>query len=143
MTSIFLDEELNTNIKIVKDVLEMITPEFLNNEQNIDAINNLHNILIVKKKEINGLRDINPTPIDIEYIDMYSDAVGDKIILVENRIQELQNVDAAVANAEVVENEAEIGGKRRGRRTRTRMTKRRKNKSSKTRRRNKSNKRRR
>lgn len=131
MTSIFLNEGLNTNIKIIKDVLEMITPEFLNAEENIDSINNLYNILIEKKKEINSLRDINPTPSDITYIEMYSDAVGDKIILLENRIQELQNVDAAAAAA------VEIGGKRRrnkGSRRRNKNSKRR-NKGSKRRRR--------
>ena len=117
MTSIFLNPILNESILVLKNILNMITPEFLNTEENIDSINNLYNVLIEKKKEINSLRDINPTPSDITYIEMYSDAVGDKIILLENRIQELQNVDAAV----------EIGG----RRTRNKSSRRRRNKNSK------------
>ena len=115
MTSIFLNEELNTNIKIVKNLINVITPEYLGAEQNIGALNYLLDILIEKKRDINNLRTLNTIPSDITDIDAYSDAFGDKIILVENRIQALQNVDASV----------EVGGRRR------RMTKRRRNKGSK------------
>lgn len=94
MTSIFLDEELNTLIKELKASLILMTPESLNDIQNIDVLNTILNNLIQRKKEINDLRDINSTPSDITYIEMYSDEIGDKIILVENRIQELQNETA-------------------------------------------------
>ena len=130
MSSIFLDEKRNTRIEGLKHSLNLMTPESVNAIQNINTLNDVHRQLITRKKEINDLRNLDTIPSDITYIEMYSDAVGDKIILVENRIQELQNIDAV----------AEIGGKRR---RRTRRTKRRRNKSSKTRRRNKGSKRRR
>ena len=122
MTSIFLNEELNENIIQLKDSLNLMTPESLNDIENINILNEVHSNLIERKKEINSLRDLNPIPSDIIDIDMYSDAIGDKIILVENRIQELQNENA--------------GGKRRKtrrRKTRRRKTKRRKTKGSKRR----------
>ena len=64
------------------------------------------------------MRTLNTIPSDIIDIDAYSDAIGDKIILLEHRIQELQNENA--------------GGKRM-KRTRRRRTRRRRNKSSKRR----------
>ena len=118
MTSIFSIQLLNEQILELKNLLNVITPEFLGAHQDVVALNNLHRVLIEKKKDINGLRNTTTLPSDLTDIEMYSDAFGDKIILVENRIQALQNVDAA-ANVEV-------GGRRRRRRT-----KRRRNKGSK------------
>ena len=119
MTSIFSIPPLDTKIVDFKNLLNLVTPEIVNSEPDIDEITNLYNILIERKKDINSLRNLNPIPSDITNIEMYSDAVGEKIILLENRIQALQNVDAAAP--------VEIGGRRR-RRIRT---KRRRNKSSK------------
>jgi|688.fasta_scaffold659091_1 hypothetical protein len=122
MTSIFLDEEINENIRELKHSLNLMTPESINVIQNIHVLNTVHSNLIERKKEINSLRDLNPISSDIIDIDAYSDAIGDKIILVENRIQELQNENA--------------GGKRRKtrrRKTRRRKTRRRKTKGSKRR----------
>lgn len=116
MTSIFSVPPYDTEIVDFKNLLNLLTPELVNSEPNIDAINNLRNILIEKKKDVNSLRTLNPIPSDITNIEMYSDAVGEKIILLENRIQALQNVDAAAP--------VEIGGRRR-------RTKRRRNKRSK------------
>jgi len=118
MTSIFSVPPLDTEIVDFKNLLNLVTPEIVNSEPDIDEITNLHNILIERKKDINSLRNLNPIPSDITNIEMYSDAVGEKIILLENRIQALQNVDAAPV---------EIGGRRR----RRRRTKRRRNKRSK------------
>jgi len=120
MTSIFLNQVLTEQILVLKNLLNEITPEFLDAEENIDTLNKLLNNLIEKKKDINNLRTLNTIPSDITDINAYSDAFGDKIILVENRIQALQNVDAAAA--------VEIGGRRR----RKRRTKRRTNKGSKS-----------
>jgi hypothetical protein len=119
MSSIFLDEELNTKIIQLKHSLNLMTPESINDIQDIDILNTVHSNLIERKKEINSLRDLNPIPTDITNIEMYSDEIGDKIILVENRIQELQNVNA--------------GGKRRrkNKSSKKRKTKRRKTKRRK------------
>jgi len=120
MTSIFLDQELNTNIVQLKNSLNLMTPESLNDIENIDVLNTVHSNLIERKKEINNLRNLNTIPSDIIDIDAYSDAIGDKIILVENRIQQLQNENA--------------GGKRTKRRRRiSKSSKRRISKSSKRR----------
>jgi uncharacterized coiled-coil DUF342 family protein len=122
MNSIFLDEKLNTLIKNLKVSLNLMTPESINAIQNINTLNEVHSELIQRKKEINDLRHRNDIiPSDITYIEMYSDEIGDKIILVENRIQELQNEPA--------------GGKRRRNKSyKRRGTKRRRNKSTKRRR---------
>jgi hypothetical protein len=117
MTSIFSVPPLDTEIVDFKNLLNLVTPEIVNSEPDIDEITNLYNILIERKKDINSLRNLNPIPSDITNIEMYSDAVGEKIILLENRIQALQNIDAAAAPVE-------IGGRRR-------RTNRRRNKRSK------------
>jgi uncharacterized coiled-coil DUF342 family protein len=125
MTSIFLDKELNTLIKNLKVSLNLMTPESINAIQNINTLNEVHRELIKRKKEINDLRQRNDIiPSDITYIEIYSDEIGDKIILVENRIQEVENETAGGKRRR------NNSHKRRGKYCR-RGTKRRRNKSHK------------
>jgi hypothetical protein len=78
MTSIFLDQELNTNIVQLKNSLNLMTPESLNDIENIDVLNTVHSNLIERKKEINNLKTLNTIPSDIIDIDAYSDEIGKK-----------------------------------------------------------------